>query len=123
MIIKPYYYIYICGLSLLAGIVLGGFIDLDWLWFYSLAIFGMIIFILGRKGKAGHHGSKILSGLDFLPAVNPDFVIISVGRDNRYGHPHRRVLNNIDKVGAKVLRTDLSGRIHLQFDGASVVRQ
>jgi len=73
--------------------------------------------------KAGHHGSKNSSSLEFLQAVDPDFVVISAGRDNRYGHPHRRVLSNITKVGAQVLRTDLSGTIHLQLDGISVVRQ
>jgi len=53
MSIKPYYYIYICGLSFLAGVVLGRFINLNWLWFYGLAILGMIVFILSRRGKVG----------------------------------------------------------------------
>lgn len=70
--------------------------------------------------KAGHHGSKTSTGLAFLRAVNPAWVIISAGRDNRYGHPHYRVLSSIKKVGAEALRTDWQGTIKLLFSADNI---
>ncbi len=55
--------------------------------------------------KVGHHGSDSSSGEDFLQLVDPKFAIISVG-PNKYGHPSRRVLHKLDRVGAKIWRTD-----------------
>ena len=70
--------------------------------------------------KAGHHGSNTSSGAEFLKAVSPELVIITCGRDNSYGHPHREVLRRIDKIGAKVLRTDYFGDIVVYSDGKSL---
>lgn len=63
--------------------------------------------------QAGHHGSRTSNNINFLEAVNPELVIISSGENNRHGHPHQETLNNIEKVNAKVLRTDLNGDIKI----------
>ncbi len=60
--------------------------------------------------KAGHHGSKSSSGINFLKRVNPEFFVISVG-ENNFGHPNPRVLDNSKKVEAKILQTKILGDI------------
>jgi len=61
--------------------------------------------------KVGHHGSKYSSGLNFLKETEPEYAIISVGKDNNFGHPSLRVLDNLRKIKAEVLRTDKKGDI------------
>ena len=63
--------------------------------------------------KVGHHGSKTSSGKDFINDINPKYSIISVGKNNRYGHPNKEVLNNLD--GSKIYRTDQDGSIMLKI--------
>lgn len=67
--------------------------------------------------KVGHHGSKYASSLDFLKKVNPQYAIIQVGKDNDFGHPHLRALDNLQKIGAEIWRTDLQGTIIAISDG------
>ncbi len=67
--------------------------------------------------QVGHHGSRTSSNLDWLQAVSPDLAVISVGKDNKFGHPHFRTLRNLDLLNIKVLRTDKIGTIHLVSDG------
>ena len=55
------------------------------------------------------HGSKTSSGEEFINEVNPKYSIISVGKNNRYGHPNKEVLNNLDS--SKIYRTDKQGSI------------
>lgn len=59
--------------------------------------------------KVGHHGSKTSSGKKFIDVVNPKYSIISVGKNNRYGHPNNSVLENLKR--SKVYRTDVNGSI------------
>ena len=59
--------------------------------------------------KVGHHGSKTSSGKEFIDEINPKYSIISVGKNNRYGHPNKEVLNNLE--GSKIYRTDKNGSI------------
>jgi len=66
--------------------------------------------------KVGHHGSKYSSGLDLLEKIKPQAGVISVGK-NRFGHPTKEVLDRLDQVGAKVLRTDELGTIVMVSDG------
>ena len=59
--------------------------------------------------KVGHHGSKTSSSKDFINEINPKYSIISVGKYNKYGHPNKEVLDNLDN--SKIYRTDLDGSI------------
>ncbi len=59
--------------------------------------------------KVGHHGSKTSSSKEFIDKVNPKYSIISVGKNNRYGHPNDSVLENLE--GSKIYRTDQDGSI------------
>ena len=59
--------------------------------------------------KVGHHGSKTSSSKTFINEINPKYSIISVGKNNRYGHPNKEVLNNLDN--SKIYRTDEDGSI------------
>ncbi|WP_227765458.1 ComEC/Rec2 family competence protein [Zhaonella formicivorans] len=70
--------------------------------------------------KVGHHGSNSSSSLDFLRAVKPRYAVITVGKDNEYGHPHRQTLSRLKKVGARILRTDEVGHIVFTSDGAKI---
>ena len=59
--------------------------------------------------KVGHHGSKTSSSKEFINEIKPKYSIISVGKNNRYGHPNKEVLNNLDN--SKIYRTDKQGSI------------
>jgi competence protein ComEC len=59
--------------------------------------------------KVGHHGSKTSSGKEFINEINPKYSVISVGRNNRYGHPNKEVLDNLKN--SKIYRTDQDGSI------------
>lgn len=59
--------------------------------------------------KVGHHGSKTSSSKSFINKIKPKYSIISVGKNNRYGHPNKEVLNNLDH--SKIYRTDEDGSI------------
>lgn len=66
--------------------------------------------------KAGHHGSKSSSSLGLLKRVKPEIVVIQVGKDNSYGHPHEDVLKNFEVVEVKkVYRNDQDGRVEFVF--------
>ena len=59
--------------------------------------------------KVGHHGSKTSSNKEFIDEINPKYSIISVGKNNRYGHPNKEVLDNLKD--SKIYRTDEDGSI------------
>ena len=59
--------------------------------------------------KVGHHGSKTSSGKDFINETNPKYSIISVGKNNCYGHPNKDVLNTLENK--KIYRIDQDGSI------------
>ena len=59
--------------------------------------------------KVGHHGSKTSSDKNFINEMDPIYSVISVGKNNRYGHPNKEVLNNLD--GSRIYRTDQDGSI------------
>lgn len=59
--------------------------------------------------KVGHHGSRTSSGKEFINEINPKYSIISVGKNNRYGHPNKEVLNDLEE--SKIYRTDIDGSI------------
>ena len=64
--------------------------------------------------KVGHHGSKTSSSKEFINEVNPKYSIISVGKNNRYGHPNDSVLDNLQD--SKVYRTDQYGSIMFKIN-------
>lgn len=66
--------------------------------------------------KIAHHGSKYSSSLEFLEAVNPELAIIPVG-ENKFGHPSRRVLKNLQNLEISVLTTQNEGNIRIFSDG------
>jgi len=70
--------------------------------------------------KVGHHGSKTSSAEEFLEKVSPEVAVISVGKDNTYGHPHQEVLETLDKYGITVLRTDTEGDIKIISNGKNI---
>lgn len=65
--------------------------------------------------KVPHHGSRTSTGREFLKAVNPQIAVISVGRENHYGHPHPDILERLKDVF--VYRTDQNGRIQISTNG------
>lgn len=70
--------------------------------------------------KVGHHGSESSTSLDFLNAINPRYVVISVGVDNGYGHPHEEVMARIQEKNIEVFRTDEKGTIIISSDGTEL---
>ncbi|WP_187118810.1 DNA internalization-related competence protein ComEC/Rec2 [Bacillus marasmi] len=69
--------------------------------------------------KVGHHGSKTSSSELFLKQFKPEVAIISVGGKNRYGHPHREIIERYQANGIKLYRTDQKGAISYFFKGRS----
>jgi len=69
--------------------------------------------------KVGHHGSRSSTGEDFLASVSPEICVISVGRNNTYGHPTDEVIDRISGIGAELHRTDREGHVVLRSDGPS----
>ena len=59
--------------------------------------------------KVGHHGSRTSSSKEFINEINPKYSVISVGKNNRYGHPNKEVLENLEY--SKIYRTDSDGSI------------
>lgn len=70
--------------------------------------------------KAGHHGSKSSTTDEFLNAVNPKYAVLSVGKDNDYGHPNKETLDKFSERKIKVYRTDESGTIVATSDGKNI---
>ncbi len=64
--------------------------------------------------KVGHHGSDTSSSLDFINKIAPEVSIISVGKDNSYGHPSDDVIKRLENIGSKVYRTDEVGNIFIE---------
>ncbi|OHA48515.1 MAG: hypothetical protein A2806_02865 [Candidatus Terrybacteria bacterium RIFCSPHIGHO2_01_FULL_48_17] len=71
--------------------------------------------------KVSHHGSKTSSFPSFLEAVSPNSAIISVGKENRYGHPTQQALGRLAEVGAKILRTDEAGTVIIESSGRTIM--
>jgi competence protein ComEC len=70
--------------------------------------------------KVGHHGSSTSSSAAFLAAVAPREAVVSVGRRNRFGHPHPQALAALAAVGAHIWRTDRDGAVTVTTDGRSL---
>lgn len=70
--------------------------------------------------KCGHHGSSTSSDAQFISTVNPSAAIISCGKNNDYGHPHRETLSTLNNRGIEVLRTDKLSTIVAATDGETI---
>jgi beta-lactamase superfamily II metal-dependent hydrolase len=70
--------------------------------------------------KAGHHGSKYSTSSEWLSALDPAIVAISVGKNNRYGHPAPETLARIRQQGAKIIETENVGTIDFTSDGKTI---
>ncbi len=63
--------------------------------------------------KVGHHGSTTSSSSKFIKQIKPKYAIISVGKDNSYGHPHKEIIKRLENIGSEILRTDEFGTIKI----------
>ena len=70
--------------------------------------------------KVPHHGSKTSSTENFVLATKPNLAVISVGRNSRFGHPHKEVVERWQSNGANVLTTGNYGTITITTDGHSL---
>ena len=70
--------------------------------------------------KVGHHGSRSSTTQQFLDKVNPEFAVITVGKDNRYHHPHRAVMDKLKTKKIEVHRTDECGTVIFESTGSGV---
>ena len=64
--------------------------------------------------KVGHHGSNTSSSKEFIESINPKYSLLSVGKNNRYGHPKDSVLDILSN--SKIYRTDINGSIKIQLN-------
>lgn len=73
-----------------------------------------------RVYKAGHHGSDTSSSDEFLEIIQPEYAVISCGKDNKYGHPHNSTIKKLQKYTKEIYRTDECGDIVFESDGISL---
>ncbi|MSU75972.1 MBL fold metallo-hydrolase [Patescibacteria group bacterium] len=69
--------------------------------------------------KVGHHGSRTSSTEKFLTTVTPKVSVISVGANNRYGHPTPVTLQSLANIGSRVFRTDEKGTVTVSFSAST----
>jgi competence protein ComEC len=67
--------------------------------------------------KVAHHGSRNSTDADFLALADPDYAVVSAGRGNSFGHPHRELLERMGEAGAEVYITYESGAVIIATDG------
>ncbi|HHY80402.1 MAG TPA: MBL fold metallo-hydrolase [Thermoanaerobacter sp.] len=70
--------------------------------------------------KIGHHGSSSASTWAFLKAVHPKYAVISCGKYNDYGHPHKETMKKLRSLGIIVYRTDECGTVIAVSDGKTI---
>jgi competence protein ComEC len=70
--------------------------------------------------KVPHHGSRTSSSAMFVRAIDPKVAVVSVQRDNRFGHPHPLVVDRYTALGTQILRTDVHGAITIRTDGQTI---
>ncbi|NLB81273.1 MAG: MBL fold metallo-hydrolase [Clostridiaceae bacterium] len=71
--------------------------------------------------KVGHHGSETSTKEQFLKRVSPEYAVISVGKNNSYGHPSQTLLDRLTQIGVSILRTDQDGTIAISSNGNVLV--
>ncbi|MDO8604727.1 MAG: ComEC/Rec2 family competence protein [bacterium] len=71
--------------------------------------------------KLGHHGSRTSSNKVFLVAADPEYAIISAGKDNKYGHPHKEVIDLLTELKIPFLNTAEQGTIIFKTKGEGLL--
>ncbi len=77
-------------------------------------------FLQSQFLKVAHHGSNSSSNQDFLEAVQAKIAVISNGKDNSYGHPHKEVLDRLKKMNIAIYTTEKQGSIVIKSDGKKI---
>lgn len=72
--------------------------------------------------KVGHHGAKTSTSPEFIAKTSPEISVISVGKNNRYGHPNAEVITQLEESGSLILRTDQVSTFTLSSDGRTIWR-
>ncbi|MCX7884374.1 MAG: MBL fold metallo-hydrolase [Caloramator sp.] len=70
--------------------------------------------------KIGHHGSSSSSSKFFIRVVSPKYAVISCGKYNDYGHPHKETIKLLNDFKINILRTDINGTIIFNTDGKNI---
>ncbi len=70
--------------------------------------------------KVGHHGSKTSSSQKIIDSTSADAIVVSLGKHNKYGHPSTTILENWEKSGVEIFRTDLHGAIIMDSNGEDI---
>lgn len=73
--------------------------------------------------KVGHHGSDTSTGEGFLNLIKPKWAIIQVGKDNDFGHPNSRIIKRLERIGARIFRTDINGAIRFLIDDGRITEK
>ncbi len=78
--------------------------------------------LLGRCKvlKVPHHGARPNNPAELAEIINPELAIISVGENNRFGHPAREALDHYAECGSKIFRTDQHGAVIVETDGENI---
>ena len=71
--------------------------------------------------KAAHHGSKNATREELLDLLSPQLAVISCGRENRYGHPHKEVLKRLEEAGVPSLQTPHTGAVTVTCKGGKIL--
>ncbi len=66
--------------------------------------------------KVGHHGSKTSTGKAFAEILSPDIAVISVGKNNKYGHPNKETIDTLTDIQATIFQTSQLGCIEISVD-------
>lgn len=88
---------------------------------YLVATYGTVL--ESEVLKLGHHGSDTSTSPLFLHMVSPLYAVVLAGADNRYGHPHRAVVERVVAAGSQLVSTADSGTIVFKSDGVQVWRE
>ena len=71
--------------------------------------------------KIAHHGSRTSSITPFINRVRPKIALIGVGKNNKFGHPNFKTIENLEKMGVKIFRTDEKGEIQIKITNRSEI--
>lgn len=70
--------------------------------------------------KAAHHGSQNSGMEEFLNITAPEAAVISCGKDNKYGHPHKETLRRLNHAGCRIYNTAMGGAVTIVTDGNKI---